>query len=87
MILAAQLPFVDGTVLFRVVVMITRSTIVPDSNRITVKLAASMASVPSASRHSIELAANAINANPVSMIVFNRELFIKYYPYENILFE
>ena len=39
---------------------ISRTT-APDSNRITVKLDASMASFPNAIRHSTELAANAIN--------------------------
>ena len=74
--LAAQLPFVDAAVIFLVAIMIIRRTIVPDSNRITVKLDASMASFPNAKRHSTELAANAINANPVRIIVFNKELLI-----------
>ena len=51
--------------------MIRKRTIVPDSNRITVKLDASMASLPNAKRHSSELAANAINAKLVRMIILN----------------
>jgi len=78
--LADQLPFVDAPVMFRVAPMIIRRTTVPDNKRITVKLAASMASLPKANRHSTELAANAINANPVRRIVFNKELFINVYP-------
>lgn len=80
--LAAQLPFADTPVVFRAEPMIIRRTIVPDSNRITVKLDASIASLPNAKRHNIELAANAINANPVRMIVFNKGLIINYYSLE-----
>ena len=76
---AVQLPFSDDPIMFREVPMIIRRTMVPDTNRITVKLDASMASFPNANRHSTELAANAINANPVRMIVFNKELFINCY--------
>ena len=79
---ADQLPFVDTPVVFRVEPMITRRTIVPDSNRITVKLDASIASLPKAKRHNIELAANAINANPVKMMVLNIGLIINYYSLE-----
>lgn len=74
--LATQLPFVDASVMFLVATMIIRRTIVPDNNRIIVKLDASMASFPNAKRQSTELAANAINANPVRIIVFNKELLI-----------
>ena len=70
--LAAQLPLVDVPVVFRVVPMIIRRTIVPDSNRITVKLDASMALFPNAKRHNTELAANAINAKLVRMIILNK---------------
>jgi hypothetical protein len=77
--LAVQLPFSDDPLMFLEVAMIIRSTMVPDSNRITVKLDASMASLPNAKRHNTELAANAINANPVRMMVFNKELFINFY--------
>jgi hypothetical protein len=56
--------------------MIIKRTKEPDSNRITVKLDASMASFSNANRHNTELAANAINANPVRIIVFNKELLI-----------
>ena len=70
--LAAQLPLEDVSVVFRVAPMISRRTMVPDSNRITVKLEASIASFPSARRHSTELAANAINAKPVRMIILNK---------------
>ena len=80
--LADQLPFVVTLVVFRVKPMIIRRTIVPESNRITVKLDASMASLPNAKRHNIELAANAINANPVKMMVFNKGLIINYYSFE-----
>jgi len=82
--LEVQLPLVDVLVVFRlfhrVVLMIIRRTILPDSNRITVKLAASIASLPSANRHNTELAANAINAKPVRTIVLNKALLIKFYP-------
>jgi hypothetical protein len=74
--LAVQLPFVDTPVTFRVTPMIIRRIIVPDSNRIIVKLDASIALAPNASRHNSELAANAINANPVRIIVLNKELLI-----------
>lgn len=74
--LAVQLPFDDVPVMFRVTPMIIKRIIVPDSNRIIVKLDASMALVPNAKRQSTELAANAINANPVRMVVFNKELLI-----------
>ena len=77
--LAVQLPFVAPLVMFRVAPMIIRRTMVPDNNRITVKLDASMVSFPNANRHSTELAANAINANPVRMIVFNKESLINCY--------
>ena len=60
--------------------MIIRRTMVPESNRITVKLVASIASLPNAKRHNTELAANAINAKPVRMIVLNKELLINFYP-------
>ena len=69
---AAQLPLEVVSVVFRVVLMIIRRTMVPDSNRITVKLDASMASFPSAKRHNTELAANAINARMVRVIVLNK---------------
>ena len=82
--LAAQLPFVDASEKFRVAPIITRRTIEPDSNRITVKLDASMASFPNANLHSTELAANAINANAVRMEVFNKEFLINFYFMENI---
>jgi len=58
-------------------VIITISTSEPESRRIIVKLAASMVSFPSANRASTELAANAINASPVKIIIFNIELFGK----------
>ena len=74
--LADQLPFVDASVKFLAAAMIIRRTIVPDSSRIAVKLDASMALFPNAKRHSTELAANAINANPVRIIVFNNEFLI-----------
>ena len=73
---AAQLPLEVVPVVFRVVLKIIRRTMVPDSNRITVKLDASMASFPSANRQNTELAANAIKANAVRMDVFNKELLI-----------
>ncbi len=60
--------------------MIKKRTIAPDSNRMTVKLDASIASFPKADRHSTELAANAINANPVRTIVFSNELLIMAHP-------
>lgn len=82
--LATQLPFVDTSEIFRVTPIITRRTMEPDSNRITVKLDASMASFPNANLHSTELAANAINANVVRMDVFNKELLINFYSLENI---
>ena len=56
--------------------MIKKRTMAPDSSRIIVKLGASIVSFPNANRHSTELAANAINANPVRTIVFSNELFI-----------
>jgi len=56
--------------------MIIKRIMAPDSNRIIVKLDASMASFPNANRHSTELAANAINAKPVRTIVFSKELLI-----------
>lgn len=62
--------------------MIKKRTITPDSNRITVKLDASIASFSNANRHSTELAANAINANPVRTIVLSKELLIMTKPYE-----
>jgi hypothetical protein len=51
--------------------MIKRA-IAPDNNRIPVKLDASIAPLPNAKRHSTELAAKAINAKPVSKLVFNK---------------
>ena len=74
--LAVQLPFVDAPEEFRRTASINRRTIVPDSNRITVKLDASIVPLSSAKRQSTELAANAINANPVRIIVFNKNLLI-----------
>ena len=44
----------------------------PDSNRITVKLDASIVLSPNASRQSTELAANAVSARAVKMMVFAR---------------
>ena len=44
----------------------SQRTSAPDNRRMTVKLDASMASLPSASRHNTELAANAISARPVN---------------------
>jgi len=70
--LAVQLPLVDIPVVFRVVLMIIKRIMLPDSNRITVKLDASIASFPNAKRHSTELAANAINAKPVRTIILNK---------------
>ena len=52
------------------------STTVPESNRIVVKLDASIDPLPNARRHSIELAANAIKASPVRKIVLNKESLI-----------
>ena len=69
--LAVQLPFAVDPAVFRVVLIMIRRTMVPDNNRIIVKLDASMASLPNAKRHSTELAANAINAKPVRMIILN----------------
>ena len=56
--------------------MIKKRTMVPDNNRITVKLDASIASFSNANRHNTELAANAINASPVKAIIFSKELLI-----------
>ena len=47
------------------------------------KLDASMALLPSANRHSTELAANAINASTVQIIVFDKELLVKCSSLEN----
>lgn len=44
----------------------------PDNNRMIVKLDASIAPLPRAKRQSTELAANAINAKPVSKLVFSK---------------
>jgi len=60
--------------------MIKKRTMAPDNNRIAVKLDASIVSFPNANRHSTELAANAINANPVRAISFSRELLINANP-------
>ena len=46
-----------------------KRTKAPDSNRIRVKLDASMELVPSANRHNTEFAANAINARIVNIRV------------------
>ena len=48
---------------------IMESMIAPEANRIKVKLAASISCSPSARRHSTELAAKAVSANPVKIIV------------------
>jgi hypothetical protein len=48
-----------------------------------VKLAASIAALPNAKRHNIELAANAINASPVSIIVFAKGLIVIRLPWKN----
>jgi len=53
--------------------MMNKRIIVPDSNRIMVKLDASMALSSNAKRQSTELAARAIKAIPVRSIVFNKE--------------
>ena len=50
------------------------NTIVPENNRIAVKLAASIASLSKASRHNTELAAKAINAMEVLLIALISEL-------------
>ena len=64
--------------------MIIKRIIAPDSNRITVKLDASMALFSNAILHSIELAANAINANPVRTMVLSEELLIKAIPWRSL---
>ena len=78
-ILAGQLPFVDelelALALILPMLIITVSTIAPDSSRTIVKVDASIAFSPSAKRHSTELAANAISANTVKRIVFIKKLF------------
>ena len=78
--LADQLPLDDVTAVLRVVLMIMRRTMVPDSKRKTVKLEASIALFSSARRHSTELADNAINARQVRVIVLNKELLINFFP-------
>jgi hypothetical protein len=78
--LADQLPLDVVTVAFRVTLMIIKRTMAPDSKRKTVKLDASIALFSSASRHSTELADNAINARQVRMIVLNKELLIIFFP-------
>jgi hypothetical protein len=54
------------------ILIIAKRTIAPDSNRITVKLDASMTFSPNANRHITEFAENAISANPVKIIVFTK---------------
>lgn len=66
MLLENQLPLEDKLFLLLLIVNIAKSTRAPESKRITVKLDASMASVPSANRHNTEFAANAINAKIVN---------------------
>lgn len=78
--LADQLPLDDVTAVLRVVLMIMRRTMAPDSKRKTVKLEASIALFSSARRHSTELADNAINARQVRVIVLNKELLINFFP-------
>ena len=46
----------------------------PDNKRITVKLAASILSLPSAKRQSTELAANATRVTTVDKIVLSKEI-------------
>lgn len=78
--LADQLPLDDVTAVLRVVLMIMRRTMAPDSKRKTVKLEASIALFSSARRHNTELADNAINARQVRVIVLNKELLINFFP-------
>jgi len=49
--------------------MMTNKTIAPDNNLNALKLKASMASFFKAIRHKTELAAKAVNANPVNNVV------------------
>ena len=73
--LAGQLPFLDESVRVLLILKSAQRTTMPDSNRTTVKLDASMALPPNASLHSTEFAANAVSAKPVKTKVLIKELF------------
>jgi hypothetical protein len=64
-----QLFLVDALLLLSLSPSMIKRTRVPESKRMTVKLDASMASAPSASRQSTEFAANATNAKNVNTSV------------------
>jgi len=61
----------DILFLSRTLSIMNKRTIAPDSNRIIVKLAASITCVFNAKRHNIEFAANAMSAKQVNIIVLN----------------
>ena len=68
-----QLPLDEFNVLFRALMVNAKSTTIPDNKRTMVKLDASMACSPNASRQSTEFAAKAKSAKVVRMIVLNKE--------------